>query len=316
MNYRLPIGLRAPRHIGVFSPSGAFADTAEKLALFERGIAQIEHAGYSVRESPHCRGSWHQASAPPEVRIADLTDLLLDPDIDVILPSIGGHVAAELLPLLDLDALGAAEKVLFGFSDNSILPLVTTARTGLCTFHTLCDVTFGFGRFSDSAYALTQKSFAAALRERQFDLSGSGRWRPVQSGKAEGVLLGGNLTGLTFLAGTPWWPDWRGKVLFWESVDSHHAVVQHLVHLANAGAFKDLAGMLIGRVSTLKEGFYRPDQVIPIATLLLDGLGLRGRFPIAIEADIGHDVDNVTLPLGASVRLRVDEGVAATVQLP
>ena len=257
---------------------------------------------------------WHHASARPEVRVADLRELLEDATVDIILPSIGGHVAAQLLPLLDFDAIAASGKALFGFSDNSILPLVTTSRTGACTFHTACDVTFGFGRFSDTDYSLTQESFRQAVREHRFDLSGSGRWHPVQPGEASGVLLGGNLKGLTFLVGTPWWPDWRGKIMFWESADPQHAVVQHLVHLANAGAFTELAGMIIGRASMLKENFYRPGQVIPIETVLLELLGLRGRFPIVIEADIGHDVDNVTFPLGATAHLHVGTDVTCVIE--
>jgi muramoyltetrapeptide carboxypeptidase len=178
----------------------------------------------------------------------------------------------------------------------------------------LCDVTFGFGRFTEVNYSLTQSSFLNAVRNQKFDLAGSRGWQAVQPGEGSGVLLGGNLKGLAFLAGTRWWPDWRGKIMFWESADPLHVVAQHLVHLANAGAFDNLAGMVIGRISTLKENFYRPNQVIPIQSLLLEVLALRGRFPIVIEADLGHDVENVTVPLGATAHLRVGDEVTWTVE--
>jgi len=315
MEYCLPSRLISASTIGIYSPSGAFSDTHQKIALFENGVERLHELGFNVRESSHCRSSWYHASAHPIDRASDLRELISDPDVDIILPSIGGHVAAQLLPLIDVDSIAASGKAFFGFSDNAILPLVTTAKTGVCTFHTLCDVTFGFGRFVDNNYLMTQENFLQAVKKQSFDLSGNRHWQAMQSGNAIGVILGGNLKGLTSLIGTRWWPDWRGKIMFWESADPLHAVVQHLVHMANAGAFKQLSGMIIGRVSTLKENFYRPEQVIPMDSLLLDVLGLRGAFPIVIEADIGHDVDNVTIPLGATVHLSVGDDITCTIKV-
>lgn len=317
MKFRVPKRLASPATVGIYSPSGSFSDTPEKAALFDKGVERLRSLRFDVRESPHCRSSWYHASARPAERVADLGKLLTDADVDIILPSIGGHVATQLLPLLDFDSIAASGKALFGFSDNAIIPLVTTAMTGTCTFHTLCDITFGFGRFTDVDYSLTQASFLKAVREHEFDVAGSRGWRTIQPGEASGVLLGGNLKGLAFLAGTQWWPDWHGKIMFWESADPLHAVVQHLVHLSHAGAFRDLAGMVIGRISTLKESFYRPGQVIPIESLLLDVLGLRGGFPIVGEADIGHDVENVTIPIGATAHLHAGDDVSCTIgELP
>lgn len=314
MKNLLPKCLTSATTVGIYSPSGSFSDNQEKAALFKKGVRRLRTLGFDVRESQNCRSSWYYASAQPADRVADLCQLLADPDVDIILPSIGGHVATQLLPLLDFDAIAASGKALFGFSDNAIIPVVTTAKTGVCTFHTLCDITFGFGRFTELNYSLTEASLLNAVQNQEFDLSGSRSWQPVQPGQASGIILGGNLKGLAFLAGTPWWPDWHGKIMFWESADPLHAVMQHLVHLANAGAFDDLAGMVIGRISTLKESFYQLDQVIPIQTMLLDVLKLRGRFPIVIEADIGHDVENITIPLGVKAYLRVDDEINWTVK--
>lgn len=309
MKNQLPKRLVSATTVGIYSPSGSFSDNQEKTELFERGVARLRTIGFSVRESRNCRSSWYHASAQPIDRVADLHQLLADPDVDIILPSIGGHVATQLLPLLDFDAIAASEKALFGFSDNAIIPVITTAKTGICTFHTLCDITFGFGRFTELNYPLTQASLLNAVRNQEFDLAGSRSWQSVQRGESSGTILGGNLKGLAFLAGTQWWPDWHGKIMFWESADPLHAVMQHLVHLANARAFDELAGMVIGRISTLKESFYQPDQVVPIQTMLLDVLELRDRFPIIMEADIGHDVENVTIPLGVEALLRVDDQI-------
>ena len=309
---------KSPRFIGtvgVYSPSGSFSDKPEKMLLFEKGVARLKALGFEVRESTHCRASWYHASASPADRAADLNELLMDPNVDIILPSIGGHVASQLLPLIDYKKVATSGKKLFGFSDNAIIPVVTTSTTGSLTYHTLCDVTFGFGRFTDVNYTLTEASFLRCVRDRMFDLAGDRTWRIVQDGDTQGVILGGNLKGLTSLSGTSWWPDWRGKIMFWESADPLHAVVQHLVHLSNAGAFDQLAGMIIGKVSTLKETFYQSSEIIPIETLLFDVLGLHDRFPIVIEANIGHDVENITIPLGARAKLQARDIITCTVEM-
>jgi len=303
----LPSGLANATGVGAYSPSGSFSDSAFKTDLFDAGVRRLQHHGFTVRESTHCRSAWHHMSASAADRTQDLHDLAADPDIDVILPSIGGHVAAQMLPLIDFDQIAASGTALFGFSDNSILPLITTSLTGAVTFHGPCDVTFGFGRFDGENYRLSETNILDVIRHGRFDLAGTGNWQPMQTGTGTGTLLGANLRALSRLAGTPWWPDWRGKIMFVEAGDELHSVEQDFVQLGLAGAFDDLAGMIIGRVSRLPENFYRPEQVAPLSTLLLDIVGLRGRFPIITEADIGHDVDNVTIPLGAEATLIVDE---------
>lgn len=299
----LPPRLVGATTIGVFAPSASVAADPHLLALFETGVARLRSLGFTVRESAHCRGIWHHSSATPQDRVADLYELVADPQVDLLLPALGGHAATQLLPRLDLDRIADAGKALVGFSDSASLALLTAVRTGVVTMHSGVDVTKGFSRFPDDGSSLSERSFLAAVREGSFDLAGNNTWHAIQPGVADGQLLGGNLKGLAFLAGTPWWPDWRGKIMFWESADPLHAVCQHLVQLANAGAFDHLAGMVIGRVSTLTDPFYPPAQIIPIDTLLLDVLGLRRRFPIVVEADIGHDVDNVTIPVGAGAQL-------------
>jgi muramoyltetrapeptide carboxypeptidase len=305
MTASLPSGLNSPSVVGVYSPSGAISNDKETFRLFNAGIARIEQLGFTVRESTHCRSAWYQMSAPAADRVSDINELVSDPDVDVIIPTIGGHAADQLLPFIDFQAIAASGKALFGFSDNSTLPLITSATTGAITFHTGCDVTYGFGRFADGAYQQTEAGFIEAIRHHRFDLRGTGGWQAVQPGRAQGTLLGGNLHAMLRLAGTPRWPDWRGKIMFWEGVDELHAIEQGLVQLSLMGAFDELAGMIIGRVSNLPESLYPRDQVAPLDTLLLDIIGLRGKFPIIKDADIGHNAENVTIPVGAEATLGV-----------
>ncbi|MGH9419979.1 MAG: S66 peptidase family protein [Thermoanaerobaculia bacterium] len=308
----LPSRLSKVTNIGVYSPSGPFSDVPFKLELFERGLQRIRSRGFEVVESARCRQVWHHMSALPKERAADLHSLLANQSVSAVLPSIGGHVAAQMLQHLDFDAIAGSGAAVFGFSDNSIIPLILSATTGQISFHSLCDVTFGFGRFTDDG-RVTEQGILNVLRSQRFDLHGTGQTAVIQGGVAEGKILGGNLRAILTLAGTRWWPDWTDTILFWEAGDSMHAVQQDLTQLANCGVFDKLAGMVIGRASRLKEDFYSPDQIAPLDMFLLDVLKLRNRFPIVVESDIGHDVENITIPLGALSQLKATEdGVSWT----
>lgn len=308
MMMNLPNKLRDARTVGVYSPSGPFSDTESKIKQYERGLNRLRGHGFDVQESSHCRSSWFHMSAPAKDRASDLHALANDRSVSLILPSIGGHVAAQMFEHLDFDALGASGTAIFGFSDNSTIPFIISALTGAVTFHSLCDVTFGFGRFEDGGYDRTESNWLDVVRHQRFDLGGSRSWRALADGCEEGTVLGGNLRSLLTVAGTRWWPDWKDVVLFWEAGNSLHTVQQDLTQLSNGGVFDDLAGMVIGRASLLTEDFYRSDQIMPLDLFLLDVLGLRGRFPIVVEADIGHDIENVTIPLGVRTRLTVADG--------
>jgi hypothetical protein len=166
MTDRLPPRLREVSTVGVYSPSGAFADDPHKLALYEAGLAQLRGLGLTVVEAEHTRGAWHHASGTAQDRVADLRQLLNHPEVDLILPSIGGHVTSQMLPLLDVEEIADSGKALLGFSDNALLPLVLADRTGTIGVHHGADVPFWFGRFAEGLYPLTLRSFTETIRGR------------------------------------------------------------------------------------------------------------------------------------------------------
>ena len=292
--------------VGIYSPSGSYSDNIEKSKLFDKGIYRLKQNGFKTLIAPNASSKWYQASGTIQQRISDLEYLTKHPDVDIILPSIGGHSTVQLLKYFEPGTICNSGKMFFGFSDNSILSTIINDKAGCITYHSACDVTFGFGRFDDTSSSLTELSFLNAVRENKFDLSGTSSWKCSSPGQANGKLLGGNLKGLSFLCGTKWCPDWSGKILFWESADPLHAVIQQLTHLNNAGIFERIAGMIIGKVSNLRDDFYGKNNVIPISHYLNKTLELENKLPIVIDADIGHDVENVTIPVGAHIELTVE----------
>lgn len=291
--------------IGVYPASGPVFDSPEKVKNFEAGIRYLEALGFEVRVHELVKSVWHHMVAPPQERAAAIMELIRDPDVQVMVPSIGGHSAAASLPYLDFSSVLSSETLIVGFSDNSLISLVASSQTGLPSLHCLADVTFGFSAFARGELPATRDAFLAAVLRGEHDLDLS-RATVVQPGHAEGVALGGNLSSIAQLAGTPYWPDWTGKILFWECADELHVMVQDLIQLANCGVFDAISGMVIGKTTQLRESFYERDRVIPLDELLLDVFDLRDRFPIVREAPIGHDLENLAIPIGLPTRLSVE----------
>lgn len=297
--------------IGVYSPSGSVSYNSTRLTLYEQGLAAISKLGYQIKESEHARGRFYHMAASAKEKAKDINTLFRDPGVSALIPSIGGHTASQVLPYLDIDTIRENPKPFVGFSDSALLAIYITEKTDLITFHSAVDVTFNFSRFGTDDSPMqgqgefTAHSFWQILEEGRPSDRFFSPWKCLQPGECVGTLIGGNLKGVMALVGTSFEPNWKNKILYWEAVDPPHVIAQALVHLRNAGVFEQIKGMVVGKVSHLKETFYGQDEIMPIHDFIryiLDNPLL----PVIVEADIGHDVENITIPNGCEARLSSD----------
>jgi muramoyltetrapeptide carboxypeptidase len=196
---------------------------------------------------------------------------------------------------LDLEALAASRRLLVGFSDLTCL-LNALAVHGLVTVH-------------GPMAAYLPQTDQASLEELSALLSGAPPWparlegRPLAAGRARGPLLGGNLTLLCHLLGTPWFPELTGAVLFLEELgEPAYRLDRCLTQLLLAGVFNRVAGVALGSLSGRSED---PPELIAVAAERLFGLGL----PVAMDLPCGHGPVNRLLPLGALAELDGGMGV-------
>ncbi|MCM2279055.1 MAG: hypothetical protein NDJ89_13350 [Oligoflexia bacterium] len=120
-------------------------------------------------------------------------------------------------------------------------------------------------------------------------------WRVYRKGKAKGPIIGGNVGTLLLLAGTPYWPKMKGRILFVEDdeAESSRTIDRMFTQLRHMGVFDQIAGLVVGRfVSSV--GFKADDSL----EMILDD-ALRGyRFPVITGVDFGHSDPLITFPLG------------------
>lgn len=290
--------------VGVISPSTAVSSRAD----LSRGMRILESLGFKPKLSPRALNvSGAYLAGTREDRLADIRAMFLDDEVRGIFCTGGGFAAIQLLPDMDWELIRKHPKTFVGYSDITTLLLPLAERAGLISFHGpmiqgLNPDTKG-GAFT--ARCLKQ----ALMRGKAGALAGYTEWKVLRPGRAEGTLIGGNLTSVASLLGTPYEPRWDGKILFWEEVDETIEGLDNLLwRLRVAKVFKRIEGMVVGKITGLasiddeSETWPRMDHPPTIESVILsatDGFN----FPVLYGVDFGHDVPSLTLPVGAKALL-------------
>lgn len=256
-------------------------------------------AGWGLRTRPgrHALGRNNFLAGTDDERLADLDAAFRDPEVRGILCLRGGYGAQRIVDRLDYDTVRADPKLLVGFSDITALQLALWCEARLATVHGPVGA-----RLAGSGPSLQESLRRTVMTGDPVVVTpeGDGVRFP---GRADGVLLGGNLTLLAASAGTAHRPDTNGAILLLEEVgEVAYRVDRLLVQLRRAGWFAGLAGVAVGRFSRC------PDADLVLA----EHLGEMG-IPVLGGLPVGHGGPQVSVPLGVPASLDA-EGGTLTVQ--
>lgn len=291
--------LRKGALVGVVAPAGP-VDAAVLPAV----EALYARHGWRARLYPSCRAR-HPVlpylAGDDAQRLADLHAALADHEVAAIHALRGGYGAMRLLPGIDTALLRAKPKLLMGYSDITALHALWAAE-GLPSLHAPMPASdlVRPGREDDEAalVALLEGGLPAG-RVLAPELEPG---EPVHPGVAEGVLIGGNLSLVAALCGTPWAWNPHRAILFLEDVsESLYRVDRYLTQLQLAGVLHAVAGIVLGSFteSEAPEALLR-ERLLPLCREL--GKPLLGGWPT------GHGTPNRPLPLGLRVRLDAGAG--------
>jgi muramoyltetrapeptide carboxypeptidase len=304
-----PRALREGDLIGLVTP-GTYVSDPDRIALAER---TLKYCGLRARFGPNVRRRTGYLGGSIAERVADLHDFFADPDVKGIFCIRGGYGSAQLLDKLDYGLIRKNPKVFLGYSDITALHLAIHRETGLVTFH---------GPVVVSSFTeYTQKHFRAALFQtepigRVTNPPDTNQLRPahllraVRPGHARGRLIGGNLSLISTLMGTPWEIDTRGRILFLEDVgEQPYSIDRMLTQLRLAGKLSAAAGIVFGECSDCRPREFQPSfessfSLGEVVDSILGGLKL----PVLYGLTIGHTDDQLTLPIGVEATLDADRG--------
>jgi len=298
-----PRRLRKGDVIGLIAP----ASPCPNPTRVEVGVRYLEGLGYRVKPGRHITARHGYLAGTDAQRLDDLNAMLNDPQVRAIFALRGGYGTPRLLPFVDYRAVRRQPKIVVGFSDLTALQLALYRRTGLVTFSGPM-VASDFGHPPD-AYA-EEHFWRVLTSNRPAGLLPNPPGEPCRRrrpGRAEGRLLGGNLSLLVSCLGTPFSPDYRGALLVLEDVgEQYHRLDRMFTQLRNAAILSRLAGLVLGHFTRCAPSNAREPHLTP--TAMLDEVLTWFDVPVIERFSYGHITRKLTLPLGLRARLDADRG--------
>jgi len=252
--------------------------------------------GYGLKVFPGVYEKDGYLAGSDDVRLRDLHAAFADPEVDAIICLRGGYGTPRLLDRIDYDLLSRHAKPFIGYSDITALHLAISRYAGFVTFH---GPLLNADLLGDKEPP-TVTSFFAMLRGQM--KSGSVLSHPaayplstVEPGIAHGRLLGGNLAMIAATLGTPYEIDVEGVILFIEDINEPlYRIDRLLTQMRLAGKLARLRGVLVGDIAGVEV-----DALNRLLKQTFEPL----RIPVLSGWRSGHCDPNLTLPLGALVRL-------------
>ena len=292
-----PRALAPGSHVAVVVPSGGAL--AERLSA---GVAVLEQRGFRVSVAAPS-ASYRIFSGRDEERRRALLDAFADPGIDCVWLARGGYGMNRLLPGLDVEWLRDHAKLCIGFSDATSLLARLVCGAGVAAIH---------GPMV--AHDLVREDAEGGLDHVLALAGGASDWaievpHGIVAGETAAALLGGCLTVLASLAGTPFAPSFAGAIALLE--DTHEApqrrIDRLLVQLRQSRMLDGVRGVVFGAMPECGP----PEELVWTIEDCLGDLGV----PIGFAAPVGHGPRHFALPLGVRVRLAIDRAgtVAGTV---
>lgn len=300
-----PPALKRGDLVALFNPAG-YADDA----LIQRATANIERLGFRVAHARHLRASRGNTAGTIGQRLTDLHTLFAQREVRALWAARGGSGSAQILPYIDYRLIARNPKIVIGYSDLTSLLLALHARTGLVTFHGPV-ASSGFTPFSVAQIEATLIEGRAPLMLRTADEHTARAasephfvQRVLNGGATDGTLLGGNLSVLTSLVGTPYLPVSRNALLFLEETnEAPYRIDRMLTQLEQSGLLNRASGAMLGVFVKCEPA--PGEESLVLSQALNDHFAARP-IPSAYGLSFGHVASQWVLPIGVRARFYAD----------
>lgn len=285
----VPCALSPGDKIGIVAPGSPF-----DRMKFAKGISVLKGMGFQIVFSKELYQTSGYLAGSDTHRANLLNAAFADKQIKAIWCARGGYGALRILKYIDYANISAHPKIFIGCSDASAILNYVYFRCGLVSFHgpmieslSSADETTIKGLhdiFSNQTLIVTpQKSII------------------IHSGKATGIVLGGNLTTICHLIGTPFQPSFSGHILLLEDTgEAPYRIDRMLSQMNLAHCFDGISGIMLG-------SFEKCGDIDQIYNIFHD-IFCHADIPILAGFNIGHGYPNITIPFGIKARLDTDAG--------
>ncbi|MCY8797700.1 S66 peptidase family protein [Bacillus inaquosorum] len=289
-----PKALKKGDTVGVIAP--ASPPDPKKL---ETALLFLEELGLQVKLGKALKNQHGYLAGQDDERLADLHEMFRDEEVNAVLCACGGFGTGRIAAGIDFSLIRKHPKIFWGYSDITFLHTAIYQNTGLVTFHgPMLSSDIGL----DDVHPLTKASYEQLFQETAFTYTEElSPLTVLVPGKAEGELVGGNLSLLASALGTPFEIDTRGKLLFIEDIDEEPYQIDRMLNqLKMAGKLTNAAGILVcdfhNCVPVKREKSLSLEQVLEDYIVSAGKPALRG-------FKIGHCSPSFAVPIGAQAAM-------------
>ena len=283
--------------LGLVAPASP-PDQPEKIdEAIERLIAQ----GFRIKPGRFVEERNGYLAGTDQARADDVQAMFADPEVHGIVALRGGYGSCRILPLLDYDQIRAHPKSFIGYSDITALHQAILVKAGLVTFH---GPNAREAFLPGNAAAFHEMFLEPFARESLTLFSGErhAELKTVVPGRVTGRLLGGNMTCLLRLLGTPFVPDFRQAILFLEDIGERaYRIDGMFTHLRLAGVLGQLGGLVLGHFDHADPAEW--ERIAACLQREAEQVGI----PCVSGAPIGHFPDQIIVPMGLDATLDAGE---------
>ena len=318
---RRPQALRPGDTIGIIAPSNSASFVDPKV--WEVGVKRLRGKGFELKFGKHITENRGHTAGTVQQRLEDLMGMFEDPEVNGIMTVFGGYNSHQLLHYVDYEVVADNPKVFIGFSDITALNSAFLVRSGLVNFSGPAFITFcqpDLPHYTEDLFdrmvmegkrSVIEPSLKWAeddwwkepVNFGERDWQTNPGWKVFRGGTATGPAVGGNLSTLMLLAGTPYWPEIEGRILFLDEdgTETPQTVDRYLTQLRHMGVYESISGLVLGRLPS-QVGFREGDSL----EMILDEALLGYDFPVVSGVDFAHTDPLITIPLGIKVLLDAD----------
>lgn len=329
----LPHPLKPGDTLGVFTPSSP--SYTENPELFQNGVRNLEKLGFKVKLGSLTKDFRSQGyrSSTAQDRAAEFMELILNPEINGLISTIGGSNSSSMIKYLDFDAIKKSRKIICGYSDVTSLHLAILKYANLATVYgpaVMCwfgDWPDGCGQsakwfmeavsthFGKPRHIELPKVWSNHLRKwadgswkkipREWKENSPG-WTDLRTGHATAPILAVNLNTLLTAAGTGYWPDLKNKILLVEDMDAPMSKSERAFrHLEYLGVFDQISALIVSKPE------FHDQQGAPFSyDDLIKGVVGNRPYPVVSQFDCGHTLPMLSVLQHSMVELTADSNGA------
>lgn len=282
--------------VGIVCPAGAIALGDKRITLLEERLTSL---GLKFKYGKTIGKKLAYLGGSDEDRATDLMDMFMDKDVSIILAMLGGYGCSRIVDKLDYKVIEENPKLLIGFSDITVLLNTLSKMANIPAVHGPVGIYIGKPTFdeislNDFSNILFQNQLGRVLENPKDDAV------TLTGGVARGKLVGGNLSLINNLIGTPYEIDFSEKIVFIEEVDEKpYAIDRYLSALRLSKSIDKAKGFIFGYFTNCEPEEIGSWNYIDLIKQYFADLNK----PVIYNFASGHDLPFISLPIGLEVEL-------------